>query len=328
MRSLVSEEHAWAQGGTPRIGSVILIGVGFQDRSDALMQVIQFLLQLFVGRVIGLEGDKTGQVFPIIQTERTSDRFAWLGHNAQMSGELVICKRVFQNQFTFALIELQRDRFAWPNSPARLRRPGLPVRRARELIAIRRSIQRGLQFGLRTLRNSLPWPDTKHLAQPVIDGVNRKCLWIEVAPDPFQHVVVLLMVRVANGFQKAVETSDSATIFGRTVTLPIDTERVCLALLGRQDFLNQEGMFPAVAEIVGVLRFAALAQHIAETYLSFVGAGGDGVRLRGLTRFICGNNRPKQFYPLLGECTLLEETRERAERSIYPEQHLPLSPRG
>ncbi len=45
-------------------------------------------------------------------------------------------------------------------------------------------------------------------------------------------------------------------------------------------------------------------------------AGGDGTRLRQLTRFICGDERPKQFCPLLGGRTLLAEARRRAERSI------------
>lgn len=51
-------------------------------------------------------------------------------------------------------------------------------------------------------------------------------------------------------------------------------------------------------------------------------AGGDGVRLRRLTQFVCGDDRPKQFCPLLGEGTLLQQTRQRAERSIYAEQIL------
>ena len=51
-------------------------------------------------------------------------------------------------------------------------------------------------------------------------------------------------------------------------------------------------------------------------------AGGDGLRLRRLTRFVCGDDRPKQFCPLLGKCTLLQEARERAERSICPGQIL------
>jgi mannose-1-phosphate guanylyltransferase len=51
-------------------------------------------------------------------------------------------------------------------------------------------------------------------------------------------------------------------------------------------------------------------------------AGGDGVRLRELTRYLCGDDRPKQFCPLLGERTLFEEARRRAERSLPPDQIL------
>jgi len=51
-------------------------------------------------------------------------------------------------------------------------------------------------------------------------------------------------------------------------------------------------------------------------------AGGDGTRLQRLTRLICGDERPKQFCPLVGDDTLLEQTRKRAERSIPPEQIL------
>src|SRR5436190_23868288 len=40
-------------------------------------------------------------------------------------------------------------------------------------------------------------------------------------------------------------------------------------------------------------------------------AGGEGVRLRSLTRLVSGDNRPKQFCPLLGGCTLLAQTRIR-----------------
>jgi hypothetical protein len=51
-------------------------------------------------------------------------------------------------------------------------------------------------------------------------------------------------------------------------------------------------------------------------------AGGDGVRLRELTQHVCGDDRPKQFCPLLGERTLLEEARQRAERSLRTDQIL------
>jgi mannose-1-phosphate guanylyltransferase len=51
-------------------------------------------------------------------------------------------------------------------------------------------------------------------------------------------------------------------------------------------------------------------------------AGGDGTRLRMLTRFICGDDRPKQFCTLFGHETLLGAARRRAERSICREQIL------
>jgi mannose-1-phosphate guanylyltransferase len=51
-------------------------------------------------------------------------------------------------------------------------------------------------------------------------------------------------------------------------------------------------------------------------------AGGDGVRLRELTRWMYGEDRPKQFCQLLGDRTLLEEARLRAERSFPARQIL------
>jgi mannose-1-phosphate guanylyltransferase len=41
-------------------------------------------------------------------------------------------------------------------------------------------------------------------------------------------------------------------------------------------------------------------------------AGGDGTRLKSLTRHIAGDERPKQFCSVLGHGTLLEETQSRA----------------
>jgi mannose-1-phosphate guanylyltransferase len=51
-------------------------------------------------------------------------------------------------------------------------------------------------------------------------------------------------------------------------------------------------------------------------------AGGDGTRLRNLTRLISGDDRPKQFCCLFGGESLLDLARIRAERSISPEQIL------
>ena len=51
-------------------------------------------------------------------------------------------------------------------------------------------------------------------------------------------------------------------------------------------------------------------------------AGGDGTRLRKLTRLISGDDRPKQFCALMGGDSLLEQTRLRAQRLIANERML------
>lgn len=48
-------------------------------------------------------------------------------------------------------------------------------------------------------------------------------------------------------------------------------------------------------------------------------AGGDGERLRPVTRLIAGDDRPKQFCPLLeGKKTLLEQTQLRIAKAVPP----------
>jgi mannose-1-phosphate guanylyltransferase len=51
-------------------------------------------------------------------------------------------------------------------------------------------------------------------------------------------------------------------------------------------------------------------------------AGGDGVRLRSLTRLVSGDERPKQYCPLLGGKTLLSRTKQRVARSVSDERTL------
>lgn len=49
-------------------------------------------------------------------------------------------------------------------------------------------------------------------------------------------------------------------------------------------------------------------------------AGGDGMRLRPLTRLLAGDERPKQFCTILGGKTLLDETRHRVSLAIPSDQ--------
>ena len=47
-------------------------------------------------------------------------------------------------------------------------------------------------------------------------------------------------------------------------------------------------------------------------------AGGEGVRLRALSQRICGDQRPKQYVPILGGSTLLRQTLDRVALEITP----------
>ena len=49
-------------------------------------------------------------------------------------------------------------------------------------------------------------------------------------------------------------------------------------------------------------------------------AGGDGVRLRPLTRLIAGDERPTQFCTIFGGQTLLDQTRQRVSLAVPPDQ--------
>lgn len=51
-------------------------------------------------------------------------------------------------------------------------------------------------------------------------------------------------------------------------------------------------------------------------------AGGDGTRLQSMTRAITGDNRPKQFVPVVGGSTLLNQTQRRVALSIEPSRTL------
>jgi mannose-1-phosphate guanylyltransferase len=51
-------------------------------------------------------------------------------------------------------------------------------------------------------------------------------------------------------------------------------------------------------------------------------AGGEGARLRSLTRAIVGDERPKQFCAILGDETLLDQTRKRVALAVPRQQTL------
>ena len=61
--------------------------------------------------------------------------------------------------------------------------------------------------------------------------------------------------------------------------------------------------------------------HHSERWAAIL-AGGDGTRLQSMTRTITGDDRPKQFVPVIGGTTLLDQTRSRVALSVPPTQTL------
>ena len=51
-------------------------------------------------------------------------------------------------------------------------------------------------------------------------------------------------------------------------------------------------------------------------------AGGDGARLRSVTRILAGDDRPKQFCTLVGQEPMLVQTQRRAAQIVPPESTL------
>ena len=67
-------------------------------------------------------------------------------------------------------------------------------------------------------------------------------------------------------------------------------------------------------------RTPARRDHNRSHLWAIVLAGGEGVRLRPLVRQVCGDERPKQYVPLLDSRTLLRQTLDRAARLVPPER--------
>jgi len=67
-------------------------------------------------------------------------------------------------------------------------------------------------------------------------------------------------------------------------------------------------------------RFSPTAPSYDTSQWGVVLAGGDGTRLRSLTRRITGDDRPKQFCPIFDAESLLDRTRRRVARTVAPER--------
>src|SRR6266852_5819652 len=112
----------------------------------------------------------------------------------------------------------------------------------------------------------------------------------------------------------------------RTIEAAISSLRnvICIALRPLSESLTSGALQVfrhRLATQLHISRGAAMQRHTTRKHRwGVILAGGEGVRLRSLTRLVSHDGRPKQFCPLLGDKTLLAQTRTRIARSVSPRQ--------
>src|SRR5262249_41948114 len=68
------------------------------------------------------------------------------------------------------------------------------------------------------------------------------------------------------------------------------------------------------------LKVAVKGPERTSSLWAIVLAGGEGIRLRPIVRLVCGDERPKQYVPLLEGRSLLQQTIDRLPPLIPPER--------
>ena len=51
----------------------------------------------------------------------------------------------------------------------------------------------------------------------LVDVIDGECLGIEIAANPFQHFLMLVVGWITDSFQEDVETRNTPAVFGRTL---------------------------------------------------------------------------------------------------------------
>src|SRR5206468_2289132 len=100
----------------------------------------------------------------------------------------------------------------------------------------------------------------------------------EPLANPFQHVLVLLMIRIANCFEEVAISPNAAAILRRTGPLSFWTNRVFLPWIGGQAALEENLVFPGITEIVLVLEREAF-RRLREDFAEYRPSGVDALEI-------------------------------------------------
>src|SRR6266511_130128 len=101
-----------------------------------------------------------------------------------------------------------------------------------------------------------------------------------VESQPLQPVLVFRVVGIVEGLHKLGVAPDAAAVLRRGGASPTGAARIGRRLVAVEDLLNQDVVFPVVAEVVGVAQLAVhrrgvlLQRHRRLSAVSQVGGGG------------------------------------------------------
>src|SRR3954465_15197429 len=82
--------------------------------------------------------------------------------------------------------------------------------------------------------------------------VGMEVVGVEVFPQPLTAFGVLWMSRIGEDVEQLTIAPGAATILGRTSALPGGADRTGQSLNSGRALLDDDGMLPVVAEVVGV----------------------------------------------------------------------------
>ena len=94
-----------------------------------------------------------------------------------------------------------------------------------------------------------------------VDLVQIKGLRIKRAPYPFQHLLVLGVLWIVDGFQETRVAPDATAILGGTGAFAREADGVALPLVQRQYLFHEQLVFPAIPKIILLEQLGLLAPH-------------------------------------------------------------------
>src|SRR5262249_47648364 len=83
-----------------------------------------------------------------------------------------------------------------------------------------------------------------------VDLIQIKGLWIELASHPFQHLLMLRVLRILYSLQKARVPPDATAILGRTGAFAREAHRVGLPRFAGEHLFDKQVVIPAITKVI------------------------------------------------------------------------------